>query len=39
MQHFDDFVLDDEDLVFTKPPRVMVVPEDWEELAQGLVKA
>lgn len=38
VQHFDDFVLDDEDLVFTKP-RVMVVPEDWEELAQGLVKA
>lgn len=38
VEQFDDFVLDDEDLVTTKPPRVMVAPEKWEELARGLVE-
>ena len=37
VQHFEDFILPEEDLVVSKPPRVMVAPEKWEELAKGLI--
>lgn len=36
---FEEFLLPPEDQIYVKPPRVMVPPESWEEMAKGLIKA
>ena len=35
--HFEEFLLPEEDRVIGKPPRVMIPPESWEEVAAGLI--
>eukprot|EP00435_Cladocopium_sp_Y103_P063896 s76_g25.t1 len=35
--NFEDYLLAEEDQVYTKPPRVMIPPEHWEELCSGLM--
>lgn len=34
---FDEFLLPEEDRLFVKPPKVMVPPESWEEMARNLI--
>ena len=38
VENFSDYLLPIEEQRYTRPPRVMVPPEAWEKLAQGLVK-
>jgi site-specific DNA-cytosine methylase len=35
---FPEFLLDPEDQVYIRPPRVMVAPEHWEELCEKLLQ-
>ena len=37
VKHFEEFLVPEEDMFPTTPPRVMVPPESWEEMAQGLI--
>ena len=37
VQHFEEFLIPEEDMVPMTPPRVMVPPEGWEEMASGLL--
>ena len=34
---FEDFLVPEEDMVPVRPPKVMVLQEHWEEMAQGLI--
>ena len=38
VKHFEDYLLDPKDQVYTKPPRVMVPPEDWLTFCDNLLK-
>ena len=37
VDHFEDFLIPEEDMFPCTPPRVMVPPEAWEEMARGLI--
>ena len=38
VQNFEDYLLDPEDQVYIKPPRVMVPPDDWEDFCSNLLR-
>ena len=38
VKSFDDFLLPEEDRFFVKPPKVMVPPESWEDMARNLIE-
>ena len=38
LDHFEDFLIPEDELVVGKPPKVMVDDKHWLELAQGLVE-
>eukprot|EP00438_Fugacium_kawagutii_P014624 Skav234625 [mRNA] locus=scaffold171:83113:87878:- [translate_table: standard] len=37
VEHFQEYLLDEADQVFTRPPRVMVHDESWDRLCEGLI--
>ena len=37
VDHFEEFLIPEEDMVPCTPPRVMVPPDSWEEMAGGLI--
>ena len=37
VQRFEDYLLPEKDRVFTKPPRVMVADDSWEQICSGLL--
>ena len=38
VQNFEEYLMDPKDQVYTKPPRVMVPPEDWLTFCDNLLK-
>eukprot|EP00438_Fugacium_kawagutii_P014361 Skav231767 [mRNA] locus=scaffold739:108680:112408:- [translate_table: standard] len=38
VNHFEDFLLDPQDQVAVKPPRVLVPPEAWETFCSNLIR-
>ena len=38
VENFSEYLLPVEDQVYTKPPKVMVAPEQWEELCENLLR-
>ena len=39
VERFEDFLLDEGSMTYTKPPRVMVVEQDWDRMCEGLIDA
>eukprot|EP00438_Fugacium_kawagutii_P032539 Skav202157 [mRNA] locus=scaffold970:236197:240965:- [translate_table: standard] len=37
--NFEDYLLSEEDRVYTKPPRVMVHDDGWDKLCEGLINS
>ena len=35
--NFEEYLLPEEDMIPVRPPRVMIPPEEWEEVAKGLI--
>lgn len=38
VENFEQYLLPPEDQIYTKPPRVMVPPENWEEFCRNLLE-
>ena len=36
--NFEDYLIPEEDMYPTRSPRVMVPPDDWEEVSRGLIE-
>lgn len=39
VERFEDFLLDEGSMVYTRPPRVMITDADWEQMCEGLIGA